>query len=475
MTVARVEASSPPILGHAQPRIAPPIPARHDLAGFRRTAADMGLVLVPWQEEAARYLTAVGPDDRRLYREVAIVVARQNGKTTLMQPFIVDALRKGLRVMHLAQNRELPRTMFGIIADATSNQPELFPKRRGRTIWPRYGSGQEEIKTVTGGSYRIAAASRGGARGHPNDIVIIDELREMESDEVIGAAAPTLVMAPDPVMVYLSNAGTDASVVLNGVRSRAGSDESLAYLEWSASPQRADDDIEGWAEANPMMGHYPQVLRELEASYRRHKLSGTLTTFETEHLCRWVPTMRERLVDIDTWTSLRGEVGTPRRPYLGVSMDPDGGRASAVAAWLLPGGMIEVEAIAEVTGDPMDVARLGTELREAALKMGVVKVGYDSLTDAELAKYFRATEPLVGRKFANASAQFVNLVRAGKIRWAGADAVTADLVWTARKAHEESFEAVRAKDERPITAALATIRAVWLASNPAPTGVARIY
>ncbi len=475
MILASVEAPSSVVFGHAQPRIAPPVPVRHVLAGFRQKAADMGLTLVPWQEEAAKYLTAIGADDRRLHREIAIVVARQNGKTTLMQPFIVDALRKGLRIMHLAQNRELPRIMFGIIADALASEPDLFPKRRGRTIWPRYGSGQEEIKTVNGGTYRIAAANRGGARGHPNDIVIIDELREMESDEVIGAAGPTLTMSPDPLMVYLSNAGTDASVVLNDVRSRAGTDESLAYLEWSAAPQRAADDIEGWAEANPMMGHYPQVVRELEASYRRHKLSGTLATFETEHLCRWVPTMRERLVDVDAWADLRGEVGAPRRPYLGVSMAPDGSRASAVAAWLLSSGTIEVQAIAEVTGDPIDLDRLGTELREATRSMGVVGVGFDTLTDAELVKYFRVSEAVIGKKFANASAQFVNLVRSGRIRWSGADAVTQDLMWTARKAHEESFEAVRAKDERPITAALATIRAVWLASNPTPTGIARIY
>jgi hypothetical protein len=42
-------------------------------------------------------------------------------------------------------------------------------------------------------------------------------------------------------------------------------------------------------------------------------------------------------------------------------------------------------------------------------------------------------------------------------------------VWTARKALDEGrFEAVRADDKRPITAALAAIRAVWLASGPRP-------
>ena len=48
--------------------------------------------------------------------------------------------------------------------------------------------------------------------------------------------------------------------------------------------------------------------------------------------------------------------------------------------------------------------------------------------------------------------------------------VTADLLWTAKKEHDETgvFQAVRAKDDRPITASLAAIRAVGLAAGPRP-------
>lgn len=100
--------------------------------------------------------------------------------------------------------------------------------------------------------------------------------------------------------------------------------------------------------------------------------------------------------------------------------------------------------------------------------MGIKTVGYDPLTDAELAKGFKKPQPISGGKFANATAQFCNLVTAGKVRWADCDAVTEDLAWTARKVDHESqsYEAVRIKDDRPITAVLAAIRAVWLASSP---------
>ena len=45
-----------------------------------------------------------------------------------------------------------------------------------------------------------------------------------------------MTASADPQLVYLSNAGTDESVVLNHVRDRAADDPRLAYLEWSAAP-----------------------------------------------------------------------------------------------------------------------------------------------------------------------------------------------------------------------------------------------
>ena len=465
---ARRKPAQPKVkLGLANPRLSPPVPARSDIAGFRTVAEEMDLHLMPWQDTAARYLTATAPDGKLLYREVCIVVARQNGKTTLMKPYIIRALRAGKRVMHIAQNRELPRQMFGIIADALSNNPELFPKRRGRVVWPRYASGQEEIALANGGMYRIAAAHRGGARGHPNDLVIVDELREMDDFEVIGAAEPTLTMSADPQMVYLSNAGHSNSVVLNAVRDRAGQDDSLAYMEWSASPERAPDDPEGWREANPAMGHYPSVERTLSLAYRRHKLAGTLAIFETEHLCRWVVTMAPKLVDENRWIACKGILEVPKRPAMAISMDPSGTRASAAIAWQQTDGTIALRVIQDVSGEPVDVDKIGPDWNKQAIKLGVTEVGFDPWTDADLIRHFKTKHQVVGREYANASDTFRRSVDSGTLRWSEAEGVSEDLPWTARKPHESgAWMAVKAKEDRPITAVLAAIRAVWLASGP---------
>jgi hypothetical protein len=472
--------AAPELIGSASPRIAPPLPLRHDVAGYRRAATGFDIVPMPWQETAATYLTATGPGDRRLYREVAIVVGRQNGKTTLTKPLIAERLMDGRHIMHIAQVRELPRMMFEAIADyLEAEAPELFPRRRGKIIWPRRGAGSESIVLTNGGSYRIAAAISGSSRGHSIDDLIIDELRQMESFEVVNSAKPAQRFSEDPQTIYLSNAGTDDSVVLNSLRKRAeGGDPSLAYLEWSADPEYAVDDRRGWVQANPSIGHYEQVLRDLETDYIAASLGGNMNGFETEALCRWVRTMRPSLVTSEEWAACQATETPPRarKTFMAVSMDPDGSRATAAAAWLGPDDICYVTVVDDVTGDPVRTSEVGQAWRTAATARKVMRVGFDPMTDAELAKFFKVTKSVSGMEFGNATANFVARVKAGTIRWVDADVIAEDLTWTSRKENDEtgSYQAVRANDDRPIPSVLAAIRAVWLATGLRPSRP-RIY
>jgi hypothetical protein len=427
----------------------------------------MGIVPMPWQETAATYLTARGPDDTWLFREVAVVVARQNGKTTLTQPLIVQRLRAGRRIMHIAQVRELPRIMFEVIADALEAEPDLFPRRRGKIIWPRRGAGSESIVLTNGATYRIASAISGG-RGFSFDDLLIDELREMDTFDVVNAAKPAQRFSKDPQTIYLSNAGTSASVILNSLRARSGNDPSLAYLEWSASREYQRDDIRGWLQADPAIGHYPQVLADLEKDYRAAKLGGNMTGFETESLCWWVTSTDPPVASEADWLAARAELGIARRPCMAISMDPSGRRASAVIAWRRTDlDDIGVRLVAEVEGDPIEVERFGPDLRSLARDLGVQAVGFASATDADLARYFPKAKALDGKWWAVASGAFVDRLASGRLHWDDAAEIGSDLGWTVRKsAPGGSWQAAKASDDRPITAVQAAIRAVWLASGP---------
>lgn len=459
------------VFGHDKPRIAPPVPARSGYKEFAEFSAGIGLTLRPWQQTVARYLTAEAPDKRWLFREVAVIVARQNGKTAILVPLIIQRLLAGQRIMHTAQNRDLPREVFGVVADIIEEKyAKELPSRRGRVTRPRFANGQEEIRLKNGGVYSIVAPTRGGARGPSRDLVIVDELREMEDFDFIAAAKPTLTASRKPQMVYLSNAGTETSVVLNSLKKRAGEDPAIAYLEWSAGSDRQVDEMAGWQESNPSLGHDPAVEQTLIDELRSNSLAGTISIYETEHLCRWVVTLRERLVSEIDWSSAQvPELEEPTRPFMAVSMDPSGKRAAAAVAWARPDGF-GLRLLFDVTGNPIDADLLGKDLRDTARRMSVPIVGFDPLTDAQLAKFFFRKESISASKYANASARFVTLVEGGKVKWTDSAAVGTDLSWTARKPHDEtgSFQAVRADDNHPIPAALAAIRALWLASEVRP-------
>lgn len=473
--MGRAEAAPKVLVGRARPRIAPPLPVRSDAKRYIEQATEIGIVLFPWQLTALRYATARF-GSTFLYREVAELVARQNGKTEKLRPIIVRRLRDGRRIMHTAQDRTLPREVFDAVADDMERHyaDELVAIRRA--------NGQEEITTRNGGSYRIVAPTRKGARGYPNDDVIVDEARELEDWEFIAAAKPTMTASADPQILYLSNAGTVESVVLAALRARSEkSDPDLAFLEWSADPGRRADDMDGWLEANPSYGHLPGIARSLESEYRAAKLGGSLATFETEHLCRSVASMRELLVPLGAWTLLEADIGAPKRAALGLAVAPEGTRASAAVAWKLPDQSLAVRVLADVSADgDLDVDRLAVDLKREARAAHCVSVAFDPLTDAQLAKHFAKgfgkPKSITGREHAAASARFATEVAGARLHWAAADAVTDDLTWTARKAHDEtgSFQAVRADDDRPITASLAAIRAVWLASTP-NSGIARVW
>ena len=70
------------LVGSPSPRIGPPLPLLHDLAGYRKHSADLDIVPMPWQENSACYLTAVDARGRFLFRDVGIVVGRQNGRAS---------------------------------------------------------------------------------------------------------------------------------------------------------------------------------------------------------------------------------------------------------------------------------------------------------------------------------------------------------------------------------------------------------
>ena len=102
-----------------------------------------------------------------------------------------------------------------------------------------------------GGEYRIVAAQR-GQPGLSADLLIVDELREFEDFDFIAAAAPTIFASANPQILYLSNAGTERTVVLNDLKQRADSRGSHTWsglLLHTGQPTTTKD---GWKQTLPL-------------------------------------------------------------------------------------------------------------------------------------------------------------------------------------------------------------------------------
>ena len=435
--------------------MAPPMPAKHLGKAYNDTAKTVGISLLPWQQLASKYLTATGPDGWA-YREVAIIVGRQNGKTELLVPRILMDLRAGKRILHTAQVRTLAEDMFDRVA---------YMLERSELKRVRYGKGNEQIEMANGGRYKVVSKQR-GARGQTADTVIIDELREFEDEDIIGAIGPTLTASSDPQTIYLSNAGSHRSVILNDLKRRgeANDDPLLAYLEWSAASERSIDDRGGWAEANPSLGYHVR-LDTLEHAYE----TRSQTYFEVEHLCRWVDSMLPSVVSEAAFLECVTDVTEkPTRPMIGINMHPTGTRASAMMAWPMTDGRIALVELLEATGSPIDTATLGPDIQALKAQHGAKRVAYASWTDKDIERHIRGAEALDGKEFAAASEFFARAVMQGRLAVdAGARDLIGDVKWSARKPHDSgSWIVTPADPERPITAFLAAVRAVWMASQP---------
>ncbi len=474
MLAASPRRARKPLVGSPLPRLAPPTPVKADLSEYVAIAEMIGIKLFPWQQTAGRFITAKNAKGLPLYREVAVIVGRQNGKTRLAMPLVIQRLIEGRRVIHAAQHLRLPGEFHEELAGhLETHYSDLIPPKRGIS----WRAGQESIRLKTGGYYSIVAGDGRAPRGPSNDLILIDELREFETDALLAAIRPTTLAKPHGQFLYLSNAGHDDSVVLNGLKARAGSDPNIAYLEWSAPPELAPDDIAGWLQANPAIGHIEGMLENLEAEYRANLLSGTMANFETENLCRWVVTMAERLVPDDAWAAQEfiHEPMAPRRAAMAISMDISGERASAVIAWP-EGDRISLD-VHDTQGSPIDMSVLGPDIVKLGNANRAYETGFDPYTDADLARYLRKARAINGREYGSASEKFVRLVTERKLRVHDpAGVLTEDLKWTTRRSGpNSSYMAVRASDEHSNTAVLAAIRATWLASNPTGGAPARIY
>lgn len=301
-------------------------------------AADMLLIeLLPWQKWLLIHMLELLPDDSLRFRTVIVLVARQNGKSTLSQVLALWFMYVyGLSlVLGTAQDLDTAEEVWQGAVDLVTEvsdeddapvRPELF-ELVDKVVQV---NGKKALQLKTRKRWKVKAANRRAGRGLTGDLILLDELREHQSWDAWGSITKTTIAKAVALILAMSNAGDATSIVLRHLRKMAHArigdpdginradnedpdgredddspteeeweefdpdaaemleeladeeDDSLAIFEWSARPDRLRTDRDGWAEANPSLG-YTITERTLASACA----TDPEWVFNTECLCRW--------------------------------------------------------------------------------------------------------------------------------------------------------------------------------------------
>ncbi len=402
-------APAPPVMGRTTPRLwTPPLvqgpsgpcgcgcaltPATSKgFSAIRFAEEVVGIRMLPWQRWLLIHALELRPDGRFRFRTVLILVARQNGKTTLVEIknlWKMFVLQVPL-VIGTAQDLDTAEESWDKAVEIAEGVPDMADE----IAHVDKTNGKKALKLTNGSRWKIKAASRRGGRGLSGDDVNLDELREHQTWEAWGAVTKTTMARRKAQVWAFSNAGDDKSVVLNSLQKKAraaaellidflarmvvaeaediarraaeqGIDTTLGLFEWSAPDdvkctcvRPPDDphlpecrlwDRQAWAQANPSLGY--TITEEAIAT-----ALGTdpEAIFRTEVLCQRVETLVEewKVIGKAAWLAAHNPGSQlDGRPAIGVYVPPDRKYAAIGLAGARVGGGRHVE----VAGDGVTV------------------------------------------------------------------------------------------------------------------------
>jgi phage terminase large subunit-like protein len=227
-------------------------------------AAHAGLILDPWQQAVLEVGLGERPDGQWSAFEVALVVARQNGKGSIFEALALAKLVLFGSQLFIYSSHEFKtsREAFSRIGRLIDGSPEL----RSRVLRTVKNPSEHGYDFRNGARLRFFARSGGSGRGWSADDLFFDEAFKLGGD-AMAALLPTLSTRPNPQVWYASSAALSDSEQLHKLRRRALKGEGvdrLAYLEWSAPDDCDPADPAMWAMANPAIGY--RMTEEFMAS-----------------------------------------------------------------------------------------------------------------------------------------------------------------------------------------------------------------
>lgn len=332
-------------------------------------AEDAGMSLDVWQQLALHHSLAEEDDGRWSSLEVAINVARQNGKGGWLEARQLGGvfLFGDKLIIHTAHQFNTAQESFLRLDQVFEGSYDL--SRRIRRV--RRSHGEEGFEFFNGARIRFLARGGDSGRGFSGDTVIMDEGMKLRAAPV-GALMPVLSARFNPQLIYTFSAGLgEESEQVALLRARAlaegeSPDPSLCYIEHSIAPHVKEcardpegrivceahdnrDDERSWARANPALG-----IR-IRASYVRQEMAAMRPDlFDRERL--GVGTYPEvsdetwQVIPKDKWEALEDTSSKPGDP-VSFAIDTNPERTwTAISVAGASGEAVHVEVVAHQPG-----------------------------------------------------------------------------------------------------------------------------
>lgn len=474
-----------PVLDLQRPRVMH-FPEASSSAGAEAVdlARMAGLDLDPWQALVLEHSLAERDDGRWAAFEVGCVVSRQNGKGGIEEARELAGLfLLGERLLiHSAHQFDTSLEAFRRLLFLIEDTPEF--DRRVKRVSRAHG--EEGIELIGGQRIRFRTRTKGGGRGFTGDCLILDEAMILP-ETAHGALLPTLSARPNPQVWYMGSAVDqlvhEHGVVFARIRERglAGSDDSLAFFEWSAEAVDADGaelgpsqvpaalacDEEAWRQANPALG-----IRISAEHIENERRSLDPRTFAVERLGigDWPVTDPDAgaVIDLARWRSLTDVSSTMVDPVcFAFDVTPDRSSSSICAAGRRADGLVHVEVIEQRRGTSWVPARIA-ELRERHRPAAILR---DSSGPAASIEIAGKVEDIATADYVKACSVLFDLVEDEMLRHLGTIDLDTAIRGAAKRPLVDAWAWSRKTSKVDISPLVGVTLAAWRVTQPSPASV----
>ena len=301
----------------------------------------LGVEMMDWQRHVIGGILGYDGNGDLLHRQALVSVARQNGKSTVLEAIVGYWLTvmSGLRgvpqtVITTAHNLSLATELFLKLA------PILEAKFSGVVQW---SVGRSEVNFVDGTRWLVRAATPTSFHGLTADLCCIDETWAVSADSVSMGLMPTMRTRRSPLMLMTSTAGDQSSLELlrwreKGLQAVDSQLQTPLYFAEYSPPNNGIDPMTepAWRYANPAIGSTIdiEVLRaEAEQPNRAAFLRSSVNL--------WIASANGWLQP-GVWEALKTGDPMPAGGVLAIEQSQDESRYVGVRAAMNSHGKIQV-------------------------------------------------------------------------------------------------------------------------------------